>query len=230
MSSSELGHREDDRSLAPAGSLLRGATGRLGGAQGNERLTSAVALVLLVLLGTEVLTTLDLSSFLPVHLFLGLVLLPAISLKLASATWRAARYYAGSAEYRHRGPPQMGLRLLAPALVAATAVLFGSGVALVVTGSGGGVLGTLHVGSFVVWFVFIVAHVGAHLLRALDGGLADWRPRRRLPGVGWRTTLVLGALVAGIALALATHPVQSSWLSDHHHHHDDAGAQAFERR
>jgi hypothetical protein len=229
MSSSDLGHPEGDRSLAPPRSLLRGATGPLGGAQGNERLTSAVALVLLVLLGAEVLTTLDLSSFLPVHLFLGLALLPAISLKLASATWRMAGYYAGSAEYRRRGPPQIGLRLLAPALVAATVVLFGSGVALVVTGSGGGVLGTLHVGSFLVWSVFIVAHVGAHLLRALDGGLADWRPRRRLPGAGWRTTLVLGALVAGIALALATHSVQSSWLSDHHHH-NDAGAQAFERR
>jgi hypothetical protein len=44
---------------------------RLGGAPGNERLTLFAALVLLVLLGVEVLTTLDLPAYLSVHLFVA---------------------------------------------------------------------------------------------------------------------------------------------------------------
>jgi len=189
---------------------------RLGGADGNERLTSALGVLLLALLSVEVLTTLDLSSFLPVHLFLGLLLLPAVSLKVASAGWRAGRYYTGSEAYRRRGAPELGLRMLAPALVTATAVLFGSGVALVLTGSGGGILGTVHVAAFVVWSVFVVGHIGFHLPRALARGTADWRPRKRLRGVAWRRALIVGGLVAGIALALGTCSIQSSWRSHHH--------------
>jgi energy-converting hydrogenase Eha subunit E len=59
------------------------------GPEGNERLTSTVGLALIAMLGAEAATTLSLSTFLPVHIFLGLVLLPAVSLKLASTGWRA---------------------------------------------------------------------------------------------------------------------------------------------
>lgn len=52
--------------------------------EGNERLTTSVGLVLLVLLGLETLTTLSLRSYLSVHMFLGLLLLPPIALKLTS--------------------------------------------------------------------------------------------------------------------------------------------------
>ena len=51
---------------------------RLGGVDGNERLTDELALVLLILLVLEAATTLDLSAYLAVHIFLGLVLLPAV--------------------------------------------------------------------------------------------------------------------------------------------------------
>src|ERR1700751_6316699 len=63
---------------------------------GNERLTSSTGLVLLVLLLVETLTTLALRTYLDVHLFLGLVLLPPVALKLASTGWRFARYYTRS--------------------------------------------------------------------------------------------------------------------------------------
>jgi hypothetical protein len=59
----------------------------LGGADGNERLSVALGVPLVVLLALEVLTTLDLPSYLSVHMFLGLVLLPAVSLKVASTSW-----------------------------------------------------------------------------------------------------------------------------------------------
>jgi hypothetical protein len=201
----------------------------LGGSDGNERLTDTLALVLVALLGVEALTTLDLRAYLPVHVFLGLFLLPAVSLKIASTSWRAARYYARSPEYRRKGSPQIVLRMLAPPLVGATAVLFGTGVAFLVTGSGRGILLTLHAGSFVVWGVIMIVHVLVYLPRALRGSLADWQPRRRVAGGGLRRVLVLGSLVAGAAVALGTYSAQTSWLAHHHRHHDsDAVAHSVE--
>ena len=96
---------------------------------GNERLTSSTGLVLLVLLAVETLTTLALRTYLPVHIFLGLLLLPPVALKLASTGWRFARYYTRNEAYRLEGPPRPLLRMLAPLLVAATLSLFGTGVA-----------------------------------------------------------------------------------------------------
>ena len=150
--------------------------------EGNERLTDALALVLLILLGVEAATTLDLSAYLAVHIFLGLLLLPAVSLKLASTGWRAARHYAGPSEYRSKGPPRILLRLLAVPLVASTLVLFGTGVAFLVTGRGSGILLDLHAGSFAVWGVIMIVHVLVYLPQVVRPGLADWpRPHFGLP-------------------------------------------------
>ena len=140
------------------------AAARAWGPPGNERLTASAGLALLILLAVETLTTLSLRSYLPVHIFLGLLLLPPLALKLASTGWRFLRYYTGNKPYRLEGPPQLLLRLLAPLLVASTLSLFGSGVALIVAGHGGGTLLTLHAVSFGVW------------------GVVMNRPRPRLPG------------------------------------------------
>src|SRR6185437_4900774 len=93
---------------------------RAWGPRGNERMTTSVGLVLLVLLGLETLTTLTLHSYLPEHIFLGLLLVPPVALKLASTGWRFVRYYANSRPYRLEGPPRLLLRLLAPLLVVST--------------------------------------------------------------------------------------------------------------
>ena len=69
------------------------AVARTWGPAGNERLTTSAGLALLVLLAVETLTTLSLRSYLPVHIFLGLMLLPPLALKLASTGWRFMRYY-----------------------------------------------------------------------------------------------------------------------------------------
>jgi len=195
-----------------------------GGVEGNERLTDAIALVLLILLGLEAATTLDLSAYLAVHIFLGLVLLPAVSLKLASTGWRAARYYAGPSDYRSKGPPRLLLRLLAVPLVASTLVLFGTGVAFLVTGHGRGILLLLHAGSFAVWGVIMVAHVLAYLPQVLRHGLADWQGRHALAGAGTRRALLLGSLAAGGVVAFGSYPVQTDWLAHHRHHGDRHGA------
>ncbi len=192
-----------------------------GGPDGNERLTSTVGLILLVLLVVEAATTLSLHSYLPVHIFLGLLLLPPIVLKLASTGWRFVRYYAGSTPYRLRGPPELLLRMLAPLLVAATVVLFGTGVAFLIVGRGGGLLLTVHAAAFVVWGVLMIVHVLAYLPRVVRHGIADWRPRARLPaGVGLRRYAVAAALAAGVVVGLGTYSAQTAWLAQRHHHHE----------
>jgi hypothetical protein len=201
------------------------AQARTWGPPGNERLTSSVGLVLLVLLGIETLTTLALSSYLPEHIFLGLLLIPPVALKLASTGWRFFRYYTNNRPYRLEGPPRLLLRLLAPLLVVSTLTLFGSGVALIVVGHGGGPLLQLHAVSFAVWGVLIAIHILAYLTRVLRVGLADWR-RHAAPGVAGdrsRRVALLGALLAGVILALATYSAQDAWLDQRHDHGHDHG-------
>src|SRR6478752_6524668 len=192
---------------------------RAWGPPGNERLTTSVGLVLLVLLGIETLTTLALSSYLPEHIFLGLLLIPPVALKLASTGWRFVRYYTNSRPYRLAGPPRLFLRLIAPLLVVSTLTLFGSGVALIVVGHGGGPLLQLHAASFAVWGVLVAIHILAYLTRALREGPADWRRHAdRVAGDASRRAALLGALLAGVILALATYSAQDSWLDNRHEH------------
>ena len=202
------------------------AAARAGGPPGNERLTTSVGLVLLVLLGLETLTTLALHSYLPEHIFLGLLLIPPVALKLASTGWRFLRYYANNQPYRLEGPPRLLLRLLAPLLVVSTLTLFGSGTALIIVGHGGGPLLQLHAVSFGVWGVLIAIHVLAYLTRVLRVGLADWRRRTALSVAGNRSrrAVLLGALLAGVVLALATYPAQQAWLNHRHEHQHRDGA------
>jgi hypothetical protein len=191
---------------------------------GNERLTSSTGLILLVLLAVETLTTLALSTYLNVHLFLGLLLLPPVALKLASTGWRFGRYYTRNVPYLRAGPPRMLMRVLAPLLVASTLALFGTGVAMIVVGHRGGELRTLHTFSFVAWGVLIGVHVLVYLTRVLRDGTADWRRNgvEVVAGVRSRRAIVVGTLLAGIVLASATLHAQRTVL--HHggnrHHHE----------
>jgi hypothetical protein len=204
------------------------AVARTWGPPGNERLTSTTGLVLLVLLAVETLTTLALGSYLPVHIFLGLLLIPPVALKLASTAWRFTRYYMRNEPYRLAGPPRTLLRTLAPLLIASTLALFGTGVALIVVGHGGGELRTLHTYSFIAWGVLMIVHVLAYLRRVLHDGPADWRRNAEhvVAGVRTRRALLVGALLAGIIVALATYPIQQTWL--HHRHEHRRATQAHE--
>jgi len=188
---------------------IRGA-----GPPGNERLTAAVGLVLLVLLTAETLTTLSARSLLPVHLFLGLLLLPPVALKLASTGWRFVRYYAGDKLYRHEGPPRLLLRLLAPLLIASTLVLFGSGIALAVVGHGG-LWFDVHIVSFGVWGLLMIAHVLAYFTRTVRDGTADWHRTAEpvVVGARGRRAALGGAVLAGVIFAVATYPSQENWVS-----------------
>ena len=189
------------------------AVARAWGHEGNHRLTASAGLALFVLLAVESWTTLLLSSYLSLHMFLGFVLLPAVALKLATTGWRAARYYTGSRHYRLAGPPKLALRWLAPLLVASTLALFGSGVALVVIGHGHGWVQLMHAVSFGVWGVLMVVHVGVYLARTVRLGTSDWRrhAERIVPGGRIRRVLLAVALLAGVIIALATYPTQQAF-------------------
>jgi hypothetical protein len=199
------------------------------GPAGNNRLTASIGLVLFALLGVEALTTLRLRSYLPVHIFLGLLLLPPIGLKLASTGWRFMRYYTRSAPYRHEGPPRPLLRILAPVLVASTLSLFGTGVALIIVGHGNGSLRTLHGISFVLWGIVMIVHVLAYLSRTVRIGTEDWRRSagQAVAGMRIRRALLAGAVLAGVIVAGVTYPAQRAWLN---HRHDDRHRDGVIRR
>ena len=191
--------------------------GRSGAADGNERLTAATAVVLVVLLAALGVTILSIGPLIWWHVLLGMLLIPPVLLKLGSTGWRLARYYARSPEYVRRGPPLLPLRLLAPLVIAATLAVFATGVALLVVGPAGGILVGLHKASFVVWLVVTAIHVLAHLRSIPRLVAADWRrraipPERRVPGTAWRGLLLAGSIVVGAILAIATVRYAQPWV------------------
>jgi hypothetical protein len=174
---------------------------RLGGSAANGQMTAIVAVILVPLLAVEGATLLNLRALLTVHAFVGLMLVPVVAAKLASAGWRMFRYYAGSEEYVLRGPPQLVIRLLvAPVLVASSAVLFGTGIALLALDQTHGTLVGLHKASFIVW----VGALGIHVVTRVA---LLWRVlRERVPGLSLRVAAATLAVVAGAGLAVLTLP------------------------
>ncbi len=183
----------------------------MGGARGNALLTSLSGAVLLVLLAVEGATIPWIQPLLSVHVFVGLLLLGPVALKLASAGYRFLGYYRGRADYVRLGPPAAIMRfVVAPALVLSTLVLFGTGVALVVSPARGAVLG-LHKASFIVWFGAMTVHVLVYAYRV--GRHLVVERARRVRGRGYRLALVLVAVAAGLLVAVAAYPQAKPWFN-----------------
>ena len=181
---------------------------RLGGAAGNEILTSAAAVVLVGLLIAEGITIVHMRGLLSAHMFIGLVLIPPVALKLASTGYRMVSYYAGARAYRVKGAPLLPLRLMAPVLVASTLAVLASGVALLVTGHKSSTALTIHKLSFIVFAVVFAVHFLAYVPLVVRSLRADWDAARRrsVPGAGARAMLVAASVGGGVALALALLP------------------------
>jgi hypothetical protein len=191
---------------------VRETPGRSGGPSGNERLTAATAMVLLVLLAAEGVTLLSLRTFLSAHVFIGMLLVPPVVLKLASTGWRFLRYYRGDRAYRRAGAPAPLMRfLVAPVVIASTVGLFASGVALVAVGPGHPLIVGLHKASFAVWLAAMTVHVLAYVLRLPRLVGADLGRRDRLPGARLRQLLLAASLVAGATLAVTTVHLAAAW-------------------
>jgi hypothetical protein len=185
---------------------------------GNERLTAAIGLLVLVPIAVEIATILlGVHTFMSVHVFVGLALIPPVLLKLASTGWRFARYYTRSRAYLLEGPPQIAMRLLAPLFVAATVVLFASGVAMgFLHGHALEIVRRLHGPASVIWLGLLGVHVLVYFGRALRSTLpARWKAAR---GAAARAYVLVAAVIAGVVLGAATIPVQHRWIDVRQHH------------
>ena len=143
-------------------SLISGALPLVGvrGIRGNERLTAATAVALLVLLAIEGVTILFLRPLLSLHELVGLILIPPVALKLGATGYRFLRYYQGDASYVEKGPPHPLMRfLVAPVLVASTFGVLATGVAILALHQRHGMVVGLHKASFVFWFGAAAIHV-----------------------------------------------------------------------
>lgn len=186
------------------------------GVEANARLTASVAVVLFVLLAAEGLTILRIRALLTPHVFIGMLLVPPVLLKVGSTTWRFARYYLGSPDYRRKGPPPMVLRLLGPLLVALTMVVFASGIALLLAPTAWrDRLLFVHKASFIVWIAALALHVLGHILDTARLAPRDWmhRTRRQVRGAGLRQWGIALSLAVGFVLALITIPEVGRWLA-----------------
>ncbi|HZQ48773.1 MAG TPA: hypothetical protein VFB69_00500 [Candidatus Dormibacteraeota bacterium] len=185
--------------MADAGLLVESDEG----VAGNERLTALTGAVLFVLLGLIGITVLRVRALLPQHLFLGFVLIPPLAVKIASTGYRFARYYLGDPAYRRAGPPQLFLRLLAPLVVLSTIGVFVTGLELWFFGLRfGSEWVALHKVTFLIWLPVTAIHVLAYLGKSTAAvGHEFSTPSGDALG---RRSLVIGSLIAGLALALGS--------------------------
>ncbi len=198
-----------------------------GGTTGNERLTVAAGVMLLLPLAVIGVTIISLRNLLWVHLFVGMLLIGPVALKLGSTGYRFIRYYSGNPSYRRVGPPPTLLRLIAPMVVLTTVIVLASGVALLFAGpSSRDTLLPIHKISFILWAAFTGVHLLGHLpavpkaLRADYGASAQWS--HDTTGRAGRVIALAGALVAGVVLAILVIPEFGPWVHAsglfHHHH------------
>jgi hypothetical protein len=181
-----------------------------GGTFGNERLTAATGVVLLVALTVVGLTIVRIGQLLDLHMFLGMALIGPVVLKLASTGYRFARYYTGDPLYRRKGPPVIGMRLIAPIVVLTTVIVFASGVVLLLAGPDSRHPWVMiHKVSFIVWVAFMAVHVLGHLAdlpRALTTrsallAHADARAGREGRALALGAAVLIGAMLGILSIA-----------------------------
>jgi hypothetical protein len=180
-----------------------GAGADAAGVEANARLTSSVAVLLLILLAAEGLTLPAIHALLRPHVYIGFALLPPVALKVGSTLYRFARYYARAPAYREKGPPPTLLRMLGPIVVLSTVLLLASGVALLFfTGTWQQRMLTLHKASFILWFGAMTVHVVAHIVETAQLAPRDWlrQSNRSVPMAAGRRWIVAASVLGGALL------------------------------
>ncbi len=190
------------------------------GVEANARLTGTTALVLLLLLAAEGYTILRVGAHLTLHVVIGTILVPPVLLKVGSTSWRFARYYLGSPDYRRKGPPPMLFRLLGPIVVALTLAVLGSGIALLLGPSSlRQELLLVHKATFILWIGAMAIHVLGHFVETMQLAPKDfyWRTRSQVRGAGKRQWALIGSLCIGVLLAVAVAPKVGPWIVQGQH-------------
>ncbi len=197
--------------------------GSSGGPAGNARLTAWTGLLLLVLIGAELVTLVDVRGWIDWHIVIGVLLIPPALVKTASTGWRIVRYYMGSRPYRDAGPPALVLRVLGPLVILFTLAVLGSGVALIlvspdsgrqpfVSAAGFGVsLLMIHKATFVIWGIVTGAHTLGRLIPALQLTVLRSSDDRRVPGRHRRSATLVAAMVCGALAAILAVSVAGAW-------------------
>jgi hypothetical protein len=216
-----------ESTVAPrSGTLTRRRWSVRGGTDGNEQLTSITGVLLIILLAVLGVTILRIGQLIWLHLFVGLMLIGPVVLKMASTGYRFARYYLHEATYVKKGPPPIGLRLLAPGVVFTTVVVFVSGIVLLFDGPANRDTPLLiHKVGFIVWIALTAVHVLGHLpgLGTTLRAAAAVREEVGVPGQTSRWLALTGALLAGLVLAIVLIPDFHIWTAHGalpHHGHD----------
>lgn len=219
MSAAKYARSRDAGVAEPATTSRTGSSLTGGGTGGNERVTSMMGAVLLVLLAVLGITILRIGQLIWLHLFLGLMLLGPLALKMGSTGYRFVRYYTRNPAYREKGPPEMVMRLIAPMVLATTLPVFISGVLLLAHGPRGrGGLLLVHKVSFVVWLVTTALHVLSDLpimVRALRTGTLG-----SASGAAGRWIALASAIAGGLVTAAVLIPDFAVWTAHaalHHH-------------
>jgi hypothetical protein len=163
----------ESRSSATRRRVSRPRTWLGGGPAGNEQLTAATGIVLIVVLAAIGVTIVRIGQLLWLHLFLGLLVIGPVVLKMASTGYRFVRYYTNNQAYRRKGPPEAWLRLIGPIVVVTTIAVLVSGVVLLFGGPAlRDPLVLIHKVAFIAWVAFTALHILGHL----PGLTAAWRP------------------------------------------------------
>ncbi len=170
----------------------------------NGRLTALTGALLFVQLAALGITILAIRDLLPEHFLVSFLIIPPLALKMASAGYRFMRYYAGDPRYREAGPPTLLLRLIAPFVVLSTVAVFVTGLELWFFGLRfGSVWIEAHKLTFIVWLPITGIHVLAHLNRSGEVVGAEFSSSPFANALT-RRSLVIGSLVAGVAVAIAS--------------------------
>ena len=178
--------------------------------QGNTRLTSTTAVVLLVMLAIEGYTVLDVRGLITLHVFVGIMLVGPVLLKVASTLYRFTRYYTGDEAYVRKGPPHIVLRTLGPLVTVTSLTLLGTGLGLLAVRPGSaGLLLTAHKVSFFAWFAVMAVHVLGHLKESIVESWAEVRQFSSRQAI--RLGVVVVALAGGVGLAAALMPTANPW-------------------
>jgi hypothetical protein len=183
---------------------------------GNSRLTGSLGAVIFVLLFAEGLTIPFVREAIVLHVFVGMLLVAYVAAKIASTTYRFARYYSGRPAYVEKGPPPVILRLLGPVVTVLTVAVLGTGIAAVLDSRIRGIT-FAHKATFVLWFGAMTIHVLGHALETPALAAADWQRSRRLesPGATARLVLLGVTLVLGIGLAVWSIGWAHNWHQVH---------------
>lgn len=163
----------------------------------NEKLTALTGALLYVCLAAIAASVLYVPRLLPVHYLVGFLAVPPIAVKIASTGYRFARYYTHDPRYRQAGAPSSLLRfVVAPLLVVSTVAVFATGIELwLFDVRFGGWWISAHTLSAVLFMITAVIHLLSHLRRSAAAIMAS-APQAR--------SIVVGSLVAGVVLALAS--------------------------